>query len=732
MLLNTNEREISFSQSVVLFRNQVVTIGIATWGSIKGREALIPPEDHSLTSASVFEAQYQKPFIGTGLDPNHTHFIFADDGSNNQFGKEQELRGRFEKVVRENGVAKKGTPVPIVCVMVEGGPGTIDTVRHALLNGTPCVIIDGSGRGADVLAYAVKLSEKMNHANSGSEEDKKEKLEKLIRAKTESVLKLKGPAVDKNVKWIIECLFYTSKIRLFKLDEEDGESAGDLDKAILQTLLEMGGLDVRTQLQLSLLWNRDDMAQEVIAKNRKNLDSRDLDEFLAQALVDNKLEFVKLFFERVPIVSFLTKVKLEELYFDTMQVSNNKFLLETLETFEGKKHKTKRTLDDIKDALLMKANVPYSPRHILRDQKDTARGSSKSSHVIGLIVNGSTSLAKQLKDARCRINWDYFEDPERELFVYSLLFMRHDMSVYFWEDMPCKTSGALFAILLTKTMMESSAVKVDINLQNAVENMQKDYEQKAIGILNACYAVNSKTSHILLKVQHDCWGKKTCLDLAEKADAKTFIAQSGCQTLVREVWLGKISDRNPTWKIIVAALAPIFVYGIWFKSDVKKELQNLEINRKHAKEGESSMMSSPDPTNTSSSLTRVTGGIRNSTDNLVAQESDESLVQVDSLQEEVSLVERYQFFYKAPIVTFILNVVSSLVLLILMSYVVITGKIFNSICALKYFFSISLIFSSFMKWKLVNFCSLLLNFNKEINGSNESIVCCFLFGIFSY
>ena len=50
--------------------------------------------------------------------------------------------------------------MPIVCVVVEGGPGTVDSTRNALLNNTPCIVFDGSGRAADVLAFAVKIARK--------------------------------------------------------------------------------------------------------------------------------------------------------------------------------------------------------------------------------------------------------------------------------------------------------------------------------------------------------------------------------------------------------------------------------------------------------------------------------------------------------------------------------------------------------------------------------------------
>lgn len=46
--------------------------------------------------------------------------------------------------------------MPSVCVVVEGGPNTVQTVYEAFKNGTPSLIIAGSGRAADILAYAFK------------------------------------------------------------------------------------------------------------------------------------------------------------------------------------------------------------------------------------------------------------------------------------------------------------------------------------------------------------------------------------------------------------------------------------------------------------------------------------------------------------------------------------------------------------------------------------------------
>lgn len=40
------------------------------------------------------------------------------------------------------------------CVVMEGGPGTLDTAREAVLHGTPVVLVKHSGRVADLLVFA--------------------------------------------------------------------------------------------------------------------------------------------------------------------------------------------------------------------------------------------------------------------------------------------------------------------------------------------------------------------------------------------------------------------------------------------------------------------------------------------------------------------------------------------------------------------------------------------------
>jgi hypothetical protein len=67
---------------------------------------------HEKSQLSAKERQ-KRGLSGSDLDPNHSHFIFADDGSIQNFGIEIKLRADIESCVAGNfrgvGVSKAGT-----------------------------------------------------------------------------------------------------------------------------------------------------------------------------------------------------------------------------------------------------------------------------------------------------------------------------------------------------------------------------------------------------------------------------------------------------------------------------------------------------------------------------------------------------------------------------------------------------------------------------------------------
>ena len=71
----------------------------------------------------------------------------------------------------------------------------------------------------------------------------------------------------------------------------------------------------------------------------------------------------------------------------------------------------------------------------------------------------------------------------------------------------------------------------------------------AIGVLNECYNEDEERTALILVRELPNWGYQTCLNVAVSADNKNFIAHSGVQNLLTEIWMGKLSDENNYWKV---------------------------------------------------------------------------------------------------------------------------------------------------------------------------------------
>ncbi len=71
------------------------------------------------------------------INPHHTNFIFVDDGSFKDFGVEIDFRSELESQIKDC----EGKTVPMVLFVVEGGAGTIETVKNAFKNKTPIILV---------------------------------------------------------------------------------------------------------------------------------------------------------------------------------------------------------------------------------------------------------------------------------------------------------------------------------------------------------------------------------------------------------------------------------------------------------------------------------------------------------------------------------------------------------------------------------------------------------------
>eukprot|EP00057_Strongylocentrotus_purpuratus_P009757 XP_011664231.1 PREDICTED: transient receptor potential cation channel subfamily M member 2 isoform X2 [Strongylocentrotus purpuratus] len=174
------------------------------------------------------------------LDPNHTHFILVDKGRVDEFGEEITLRGKLEKAISEEQIQKSSgesasVSIPVVCVVVQGGPNTIETAFEAITNGTPVVVVAGSGRAADIMAYACQHTIELK-------EVVKNVMPEMFRVEVAKMIqkefgeKEKELDLDHYLTRIEACIQYKHLITVYEL----GASATmDIDGAILHAILKV-------------------------------------------------------------------------------------------------------------------------------------------------------------------------------------------------------------------------------------------------------------------------------------------------------------------------------------------------------------------------------------------------------------------------------------------------------------------------------------------------------------
>ncbi|XP_046294897.1 transient receptor potential cation channel subfamily M member 2 isoform X1 [Marmota monax] len=554
-----------FSLSSSYKEGEVITIGVATWGTIHNREGLVHP-------TGGFPAEYVLDEEGQGnltcLDSNHSHFILVDDGTHGQYGVEIPLRTKLEKFISEQTKERGGVAIkiPIVCVVLEGGPGTLHTIYNAITNGTPCVIVEGSGRVADVIAQVASLP--VSEITICLIQQKLSLFfQEMFETFTESRV----------VEWTKKIQDIVRKRQLLTIFREGKDGQQDVDVAILQALLKasrsqdhFGHENWDHQLKLAVAWNRVDIARSEIFTDQWQWKPSDLHPTMTAALISNKPEFVKLFLENgVRLKEFVT--------WDTLL-----YLYENLEPsclFHCKLHKVlaEERLACAPAAQLQMHHVAQVLRELLGDStqplyprprhSDRPRLSLPVPH-IKLNVQG-VSLRSLYKRSSGHVTFTM--DPVRDLLIWAIVQNRRELAGIIWaQSQDCIAA----ALACSKILKELSKEEEDTDSSEEMLALADEFEHRAIGVFTECYRKDEERAQKLLIRVSEAWGKTTCLQLALEAKDMKFVSHGGIQAFLTKVWWGQLCVDNGLWRVILCMLAfPLLFTGL--VSFREKRLQAL-------------------------------------------------------------------------------------------------------------------------------------------------------------
>ncbi|CAF4256297.1 unnamed protein product [Rotaria socialis] len=561
-------------------RSNIVVVGIAPWGVIQGREQL---KGQNQTVPYHSAAVVTEDNCAT-LNSSHSCFLLVDNGTVGKYGGEVILRKRFEKYLSQQKISFHGhvgkQNVPVVCVIVEGGTNTIRTVLEYVTEEPPVsvVVIDGSGRAADLIAFTYKHIQK----DGTMAPDLQEQLLNAI----EKTFNYHRRQAEKVYVELILCMRKRQYITIYRMDDDGSREQEDVDQAILRTLLRNHKASALEQFRLTLSWNRPDIAQTCLLSKRHELTQAQLDVCMFEALVENRVEYIKLLIENgVSIKKFLTFNRLQALYNacgqnstlqviakDVIRSVNHHVLIRTYSLYEigliiekliGQGYRSSYTRRNIRHLC---ARQPFSQRQNFNVFVDAEQ---KEQH---LQNNNATSNEDMKKNS---VSDDpIFDFPYNELLVFAVLTQRHEMALFFWAHGEEALAKALIACRLNKGLArEAQDDELDTDVADEFTSNAEDFQQRALALLDQCYQEDDINATQILTCELENWSNWTCLDLSVTAYLRDFVAHKCCQQLLADLWIGGMNVRKYLkWMVLLALFFPPALFLIDFKSSIELQL----------------------------------------------------------------------------------------------------------------------------------------------------------------
>uniref|UniRef100_A0A8C4DVT5 non-specific serine/threonine protein kinase n=1 Tax=Dicentrarchus labrax TaxID=13489 RepID=A0A8C4DVT5_DICLA len=640
------------------------TVGITPWGVIDNNTDLI--------GRDVFR-HYQP--LGNPLSKRaclngfHSHFLLVDDGTLGKHGCQQEkLRGLM---------------LPVVCVVVEGGPAIVSTVLDyvSTVPPVPVFVFEGSGRAADLLAFLHKQT-------SGSIEQLDPDIKEDFLVRIGNVFGVEREEASQLYDVLQQCMDHRQSITIFDSESEDQMAP---DAAILTTTLKGTKASPAEQLSMALAWDRADIAQKDVLVYRQHWQVGSLEQAMLDALVMDRVSFVKLLIDNgMTMNRFLTVDRLEELY-NTPQGQTGRFLHHLVEDAKQTSLPIGHRLSLIDMGLVIEYLIGEAyrstyTRKLFRTAYSRLRDSSTSlsRHRRGLMPNSSRVRSLQdLQFFRTAQPYKHKEQDEspgssrvvepaaghqpglgdatllapfnfNDLFVWAVLHQRQQMALFLWQHGEEALARATVACKLYRSMaFEARQSSMDDNIAERLKTYSLEFGQLAVDMLDCAFRQNEQMAMKLLTSEMEAWSHFTCLQMAVSSCHRPFVSHSCTQTLLTDLWTGPLNMRkNSFLKIILSLLLPPAILLLEFKS--KAEMCHVPQSHEAMLFGLDAVKS--DAERGLSFHEKCLGPVSDTV----------SSVTVHCL----SWITRLYEFYTAPVVKFWFHTMSYLAFLMLFSYVV--------------------------------------------------------------
>ncbi|KAE8633107.1 hypothetical protein XENTR_v10001784 [Xenopus tropicalis] len=599
---------------------KICAVGIPPWGAIENQQDLIGKD-----VVCLYQTLINPMSKLTSLNSMHSHFIMVDDGTVGKYGNEMKLRRNLEDFISLQKIhTRMGQGVPVVGLVIEGGPNVILMVWEYVRSTppVPVVVCEGTGRAADILAFTHKHTTDTEQISPQLKEEILEMIQKTFNL---------GHRQSNHVLYILmECMERRASITIFDAESEEQQ---DIDLAILTALLKGTNMSAQDQLSLALTWNRVDIAKKHILIYGQHWKVGSLEQAMQDALVMDRVDFVKLLIEYgVNMHRFLTIGHLEELY-NTKQGPTNLLLHHLVRDVKQSNPSPDYRISLIDVGLVIEYLIGGAYRSsytrksfrvlynsLFRKHKKSVPSSSSSlaQSLSHLSINQSSQMSSKLESPESTLHSQFFrtaqpcrrkdkttchqkskkkdevtctEDnepvgfiyPYNDLLVWAVLMKRQKMAMFFWQHGEEAMVKAVIACKLYRAMAHEAKQSTMVDdTSEELKKYSKEFGQLALDILENAFKMNEQMAMKLLTYQLKNWSNSTCLKLAVSSTLRPFVSHTCTQMLLTDMWMGRLKMRKHSWlKVILGILLPPFVLMLEFKTkaEMSHVPQSLEFHQ---------------------------------------------------------------------------------------------------------------------------------------------------------
>jgi len=467
------------------------------------------------------------------LETNHTHFILVDKGTA-EWGVEIPCRTEMEDQFLSDGV-------PVCLIVVQGGPGTFQTILNAVKKGFPIILVEGSGGAADAICTAYKHNK---------------------------YLKKQGPSVDTSIldkypnqrKLIDEVIKVDeTKKNLTLFDVSD--SSAEFDTVLLRALLENKARDLHfaDKLLLAVEWKRVDILQELFDKTQGQEDAGTtgaildaLDSAFQKAL---ELDYPDLYTVLLKNGARVANVDLTALY----KLPEVRQRLKTMGQSSGS---AKRKAGS---PILTESAPATAPEIGLNDSVSSAStpltkviGSSSSSESGPKVITAlADSVLRRLSALETyRANLDPHQVTFLDLMVWAAIAGRTELCKAIWQSAPYPVHSAVAVSYILRSLSYYLPDSVAILNQDA--NMFEDF---ALGVLDRFPSFQTAKKALLYE-----WHTlgASALRMGVSASCKRFVSHRYCQKVLDQQFfsdeVGKLKAKTPHSIVMALIFFPFLLF----------------------------------------------------------------------------------------------------------------------------------------------------------------------------